>query len=86
MFPPPFSLTEPSALPTDCALQLHLSPLSPLLPAPSPVTHPPCPFTSPQAVRYSPSFLIYKAGRKVDEVVGKEPQKLEDHLWLHSDE
>eukprot|EP00798_Chlamydomonas_sp_ICE-L_P004776 gene4776-34534_t len=37
-------------------------------------------------VKYSPSFFIYKGGRKVDEVVGKDLQKLEDHLWLHNDE
>ena len=36
-------------------------------------------------MRYTPTFSIYRGGRKVDEVVGKEPQRLEDHLWLHSD-
>lgn len=35
-------------------------------------------------VRYSPTFAIYKNGKKVDEVVGNEPQRLADHLWLHS--
>lgn len=37
-------------------------------------------------LRYTPTFCIYRGGRKVDEVVGKEPQRLEDHLWLHADE
>ena len=41
---------------------------------------------APQDVRYSPAFLVYRQGRKVDEVVGKEAQKLEDHLWLHNEE
>jgi hypothetical protein len=36
-------------------------------------------------MRYTPTFNIYRSGRKVDEVVGKEPQRLEDHLWLHAD-
>lgn len=37
-------------------------------------------------LRYTPTFGIYAGGRKVDEVVGKEPQRLEDHLWLHTDD
>jgi len=36
-------------------------------------------------IRYTPTFAIYRNGRKVDEVVGKEPQRLADHLWLHHD-
>eukprot|EP00983_Pelagomonas_calceolata_P017570 550886-Pelagomonas_calceolata.AAC.1 len=37
-------------------------------------------------VRFSPTFAFYNtAGRKVDEVTGKDPQRLADHLWLHSD-
>lgn len=38
------------------------------------------------ALRFTPTFGIFRGGRKVDEVVGKEPQRLEDHLWLHTDE
>lgn len=37
------------------------------------------------SIKYTPTFGIYRNGKKVDEVVGKEPQKLEDHLWLHTD-
>lgn len=33
-------------------------------------------------LRYTPTFAIYREGRKVDEVVGNEPQRLADHLWL----
>lgn len=40
---------------------------------------------STAGLRYTPTFCVYRGGRKVDEVVGKEPQKLEDHLWLHAD-
>ncbi|KAF5829551.1 thioredoxin-like protein [Dunaliella salina] len=37
-------------------------------------------------VRFSPTFAFFNAaGRKVDEVTGKDPQRLADHLWLHSD-
>lgn len=39
-----------------------------------------------QTVRYSPTFVIYKGGKKVDEVVGKDVRKLTDHLWLHHDD
>jgi thioredoxin 1 len=44
--------------------------------------------TMPQTVnsiKYTPTFGIYRNGKKVDEVIGKDPQKLQDHLWLHSD-
>eukprot|EP00775_Hariotina_reticulata_P013217 gene13217-13348_t len=37
------------------------------------------------SIRYTPTFAIYRNGKKVDEVIGKEPQKLQDHLWLQSD-
>lgn len=37
------------------------------------------------SIKYTPTFGIYRNGKRVDEVVGKDPQKLEDHLWLHSD-
>jgi thioredoxin 1 len=37
-------------------------------------------------MRYTPTFGIFRGGRKVDEVVGKEPRRLEDHLWLHTDD
>jgi len=39
---------------------------------------------TPQGVRFSPTFAFYNPqGRKVDEVLGNDPQKLADHLWLH---
>jgi len=46
-----------------------------------------CTLWATQGVRFSPTFAIFSpAGRKVDEVLGKEPQRLADHLWLHSDD
>ncbi|EFJ43487.1 hypothetical protein VOLCADRAFT_119085 [Volvox carteri f. nagariensis] len=36
-------------------------------------------------VKYSPTFHFYRNGKLVDRVLGKEPQRLADHLWLHSD-
>ena len=36
-------------------------------------------------IRYTPTFCIYRNGKKVDEVVGKEPERLADHLWLQAD-
>lgn len=36
-------------------------------------------------IRFTPTFAIYRGGQKVDEVVGNEPQRLADHLWLQSD-
>eukprot|EP00955_Chlamydomonas_euryale_P069782 360578-Chlamydomonas_euryale.AAC.21 len=36
-------------------------------------------------IRYSPTFAFYRDGRRVDLVVGKDANKLEDHLWLHND-
>lgn len=38
-----------------------------------------------KGVKYSPTFHFYRNGKVVDRVLGKEAQKLEDHLWLHSD-
>jgi thioredoxin 1 len=40
------------------------------------------------AVRFTPTFALYDgcgSGRQVGEVVGRDPQRLEDHLWLHAD-
>mmetsp|Transcript_891 Transcript_891/g.1333 ORF Transcript_891/g.1333 Transcript_891/m.1333 type:complete len:112 (+) Transcript_891:28-363(+) len=37
-------------------------------------------------IRFSPTFELFRAGKRVDQVVGKDAQKLEDHLWLHSDD
>ena len=38
-----------------------------------------------RAISYTPTFHIYRNGKLVDEVVGKEPQRLGDHLRLHAD-
>lgn len=38
-----------------------------------------------KSIRYSPTFAFFRNGKKVDELVGKDAQKLEDHLWLQSD-
>jgi thioredoxin 1 len=43
------------------------------------------PHACTQNIRYSPSFLFLKDGKVIDEVIGKDAQRLEDHLWLHSD-
>ncbi len=37
-------------------------------------------------VRFTPTFTFYKAGRKVDQFWGSDPQQLKDHVWMHSDE
>eukprot|EP00878_Enallax_costatus_P012851 GHUV01013419.1.p1 GENE.GHUV01013419.1~~GHUV01013419.1.p1 ORF type:complete len:142 (+),score=32.24 GHUV01013419.1:800-1225(+) len=37
------------------------------------------------SIKYTPTFTIYRNGKRVDEVIGREPQRLEDHLWLHTD-
>lgn len=38
-----------------------------------------------KGVKYSPTFAFFQNGKKVDEIVGSNAQKLENHLWLHSD-
>lgn len=36
-------------------------------------------------VSFTPTYSIHNAkGKKVDEFYGVNPQKLDDHLWLHS--
>lgn len=37
------------------------------------------------SIKFTPTFGIFRNGKKVDEVIGKEPQRLEDHLWLHTE-
>ena len=38
-------------------------------------------------IKFSPTFSLYsKQGRLVDQVLGKDKQKLEDHLWLWHDD
>jgi thioredoxin 1 len=38
-----------------------------------------------QHVRYTPTTIFQRGGKKVDEVIGKDVQRLADHFWLHSD-
>lgn len=36
-------------------------------------------------ISYTPTYTVHNAkGKKVDEFFGVNPQKLDDHLWLHS--
>mmetsp|Transcript_22109 Transcript_22109/g.39370 ORF Transcript_22109/g.39370 Transcript_22109/m.39370 type:complete len:108 (-) Transcript_22109:235-558(-) len=37
-------------------------------------------------VKFSPTFGFFKQNRMVDSVVGKDAQRLSDHLWLWDDE
>lgn len=37
------------------------------------------------SIKYTPTFTVYRNGKRVDEVIGKDTQKLEDHLWLHTE-
>ena len=39
-----------------------------------------------RGIKYSPTFAVFKQGRKIDQFYGAEPQQLQDHIWLHSDE
>lgn len=36
-------------------------------------------------VTHTPTFVVYRRGRKVDSFFGANAQQLRDHLWLHSD-
>lgn len=35
-------------------------------------------------VEYTPTFIVYKKGKKVDQFYGANAQQLYDHLWLHN--
>lgn len=35
-------------------------------------------------VQYTPTFAIFKQGKKVDEFYGANEQQLRDRLWLHA--
>ena len=39
-----------------------------------------------QGIRYTPTFAVYRKGRKVDQFFGPSPQQLHDRVWLHSDD
>lgn len=36
-----------------------------------------------QGVEYTPTFAVYRKGKKVDQFFGANAQQLYDHLWLH---
>eukprot|EP01026_Neomeris_dumetosa_P078361 TRINITY_DN8473_c0_g1_i1.p2 TRINITY_DN8473_c0_g1~~TRINITY_DN8473_c0_g1_i1.p2 ORF type:complete len:161 (-),score=15.20 TRINITY_DN8473_c0_g1_i1:291-719(-) len=38
-----------------------------------------------RSVKYTPTFTIFKGGKRVDEFYGVDSQKLRDHIWLHTD-
>ncbi|XP_039132561.1 thioredoxin-like 3-3 [Dioscorea cayenensis subsp. rotundata] len=44
-----------------------------------------CPETT-QDIRYTPTFRFYQDGERVDEMLGAGEERLEDRLWLHSDQ
>ncbi len=37
-----------------------------------------------QGIKYTPTFAVYKKGRKVDQFFGPSVQQLQDRIWLHS--
>lgn len=41
---------------------------------------------APRGITYTPTFAVYRKGRKVDQFYGANEQQLRDHLWLHCDE
>lgn len=36
-----------------------------------------------QDIKWTPTVAVYKRGVKVDAFKLNDPQRLEDHLWLH---
>lgn len=38
-----------------------------------------------KSITYTPTFAIFRKGRKVDEFYGANQQQLRDRLWLHAD-
>ncbi|KAL3132923.1 hypothetical protein ABBQ38_006837 [Trebouxia sp. C0009 RCD-2024] len=38
-----------------------------------------------QGIRYTPTFRLYRKGRRLDEFIGTDAQRVEDHVWLWSD-
>ncbi|CAL5223849.1 g6432 [Coccomyxa viridis] len=39
-----------------------------------------------QGVKVTPTFAVFKKGRKIDQFFGPSPQQLRDRVWLHSDD
>jgi thioredoxin 1 len=38
-----------------------------------------------RGVTYTPTFSVFRRGRRVDSFYGSNQQQLRDHLWLHND-
>ncbi|KAL0031975.1 hypothetical protein WJX79_009653 [Trebouxia sp. C0005] len=38
-----------------------------------------------KGIKYTPTFRLYKSGRRMDEFVGTDAQRVQDHVWLWSD-
>ena len=38
-----------------------------------------------QGIRYTPTFAVYRKGRKADQFLGPSPAQLRDRVWLHSE-
>ena len=38
-----------------------------------------------QGIRYTPTFAVFRKGRKVDQFFGPSAQQLRDRVWLHSE-
>lgn len=41
--------------------------------------------TTAAAVRYTPTFVVFRSGTPVDEFVGTNATQLRDRVWLHDD-
>lgn len=39
-----------------------------------------------KGITYTPTFAVYKRGRKVDQFFGSNAQQLRDHIWLQAQE
>jgi hypothetical protein len=40
---------------------------------------------SVEGITYTPTFVVYRRGKRVDQFWGADEQQLRDHLWLYSD-
>jgi thioredoxin-like negative regulator of GroEL len=36
------------------------------------------------AVRFTPSLVVYRRGRRVDAMVGADEERIRDRVWLHA--
>jgi thioredoxin-like negative regulator of GroEL len=37
-----------------------------------------------RGITCTPTFAVYRQGKKVDQFFGANPQQLQDRIWLHS--